>query len=59
MMDSDLMSLGGSAASSDESESRWPPLKILQPVLIPVADLRKYVRGDHPEPIVADHRKSA
>lgn len=32
---------------------RLPTKRIGGRVLIPVADLRKYARGDHPEPIVA------
>lgn len=38
---------------------RLPTRRIGGRVLIPVADLRKYARGDHPEHIVADRRKSA
>jgi excisionase family DNA binding protein len=35
------------------STNRLPTRRIGGRVLISVADLRKYVRGDHPEPIVA------
>jgi hypothetical protein len=33
-------------------EAAQPPRRIGGRVLIPVADLRKYARGDHPERIV-------
>jgi excisionase family DNA binding protein len=35
------------------SANRLPTRRIGGRVLISVADLRKYVRGDHPEPIVS------
>jgi excisionase family DNA binding protein len=35
------------------STNRLPTRRIGGRVLIPVADLRKYVRGDHPEAIVS------
>lgn len=38
---------------------RLPTRRIGGRVLIPVADLRRYARGDHPEHIVADRRKLA
>lgn len=36
---------------------RLPTRRIGGRVLIPVSDLRKYARGDHPERIVVDRRK--
>lgn len=54
-----MLSISQRALDYLVANRRLPTRRIGGRVLIPVADLRKYARGDHLEHIVADRRKSA
>jgi excisionase family DNA binding protein len=54
-----MLSISQRALDYLVANRRLPTRRIGGRVLIPVADLRKYARGDHPEHIVADRRKLA
>ena len=54
-----MLSISQRALDYLVANRRLPTRRIGGRVLIPVADLRKYARGDHPEHIVGDRRKLA